>query len=221
MRVDAVAANGKHIFPVCLLAGAHTQAAENAAVQIQHHVGVGGIHFAVRVELFKVRAFHAHGIGSGLQAAVAAFFARGAEMVALHKQHLQHGLALAVELGRVALHILAAGRLHRAARAASPVDFDGANAATSRRAEFGVPTQVGDVVPGPRGRLQNGFPVAEFDLFSIEHKGAGDERIDAVTHVRVSRWAPLSSRPVARRAWDSSASKSKPGTKCSDFRCCS
>ena len=100
VRADAVAADGKDVLAVDLAAGAHAQLAQDAAVEVEQDVGVAGVHRPVGIELLEVRAFHAHLVGGGLQQAVAALLAAGAEVVALDEQHLQQRLALRVQLRR-------------------------------------------------------------------------------------------------------------------------
>ena len=89
--------------------------------------GWRGVHRAVGIELLEVRAVHAQLVGHGLQQAVAALLAGGAEVVALDEQHLQQRLALRVQLLGVGFSTswpAAAGS--GAGRAGAAVDLDGA-----------------------------------------------------------------------------------------------
>ena len=207
-------AGGKHVLAVDFVAGTHAQGTQNAAIEVEQDVGVAGVDRAVRVELLEVRPRHAHLVGRGLQQAVAAFLATRAEMIALDKQHLQERFALGVDFFGVALDLQRGTDRLRAGRNQTAIDLDVAQATGAMRGKVRMPAQVRDVAPGTRGSLQHGLAGGKRQLAAVEHKVQG--RLRRV-HVRSSRCAPASSRPVMRRATDSSASRSKPGSNCSHF----
>ena len=113
---------------------------------------------------------------------------------------------------------LPGSRLHGTSRDSAAVDLDGTQSTRAVRMKLGMPAQVGNVVSAPAGRLHDGLAVQKVDVLAIEgERGVG--RLDICFAHGVSlRCAAGSSRPVMRRATDSSASRSKPGSKCSDFR---
>jgi hydrogenase maturation factor len=138
-----VPGDGEHRLAVQQLAGAHAQAAEDAAVVVQQHVGVGGIHRPVGIELLEVRAGHLVLVGRGLQQAVAAAFAGRAEVVALDEEHLQQGAALGLQGGRLALHHRARRGQRGAGRDRAAVEVHHAQAAGAMGRQARVPAQVG------------------------------------------------------------------------------
>ena len=186
MCFDAVTADGKNAFLVCLLASPYTQTTQNASIQIEHHFRMGGVHRTIGVELFKMWTLHTHGVSSGLKAAIAAFFAGGTEMVALYKKHLQHGFSLLIELKRIALHFLSGRCLDGATCACSSIDLDSANTTVASCTEIGVPAKMGDVVPGSGGRFQNGIAGAELDFFAVKLERAGCQGVYAMRTIQVN-----------------------------------
>ncbi len=214
-----MAADGKDVFAIDIAAGLDAQLAQDAAVEVEQDVGVAGVDRAVRVELLEVRAFHAHLVGRGLQQAVATFLATRAEVIAFDEQHLQQGLAVAVEFFGIAFDLQPGAGAHAAGSPGVAIDFHAAQPARPMGREIRVPAQVRDVAMRTRGGLQQGLAGAKRHIFTIQQKARRRARF--IRHVRFSRCAPASSRPVMRRAIESSASRSKPGSKCSDFRCCS
>jgi hypothetical protein len=63
VRADAAPAEGEHVLAVDVAAGAHAELAQDAAVEIEQHVGVRGIDRPVRVEVVEVRRQHAEIVG--------------------------------------------------------------------------------------------------------------------------------------------------------------
>jgi len=212
-RADAVAADGEHLFAVDLVARAHAELAQDAAVGLEQHVGVAGVHRALGIERLVVQVGHAGALGLGLQQAVAALFATGAEVVALHKEHLQQALALRAQFGGVAVHALA-GRRGRGAGGHWPaIHVHRADPAGCAGRDLGVPAEVRHLVPGALRGLQDGVAGLHGDGLAVEleHRRWVVAR-SAHGESSVCRWAPGSVRPVTRRADDSSASRFSSGS---------
>jgi ATP:corrinoid adenosyltransferase len=111
---EAAPAHGEDVLAIDFARGGDAQAAHDAAVEVEQHVGMRGVHRAVGIEHVEMRRHHLQLVGRGLQHAVAALFAGRAEMVALDEEHLQQGAALVVDLGRAVLDLHAGLGLHGA-----------------------------------------------------------------------------------------------------------
>ena len=213
MGARAVPAEGKHLFAVDFVAGPHAQLAQDAAVGLEQHIGVAGIDRAHGVERLVMQVGHARLCGLLLQLAAAAFFAAGAKVVALDKQHLQQVQAVRFQLRRVAAHPLPGGGGGGAGGHGAAIGMHGTHPARCAGRDFGVPAQVGHGVPGTLRGGQDGVAGLQRHRLAVEVKHRRGA-VAGFAHGRVSvcRWAPGSLRPVARRATDSSASRSNSGS---------
>src|SRR5574340_48740 len=151
----------EHVLAIHLAAGAHAKFAVNAAVAVEHHIGMGSVRLALRIEVVVVWTHHAEIVGYGLELAVAAFLACRAEVIALDEQHLRQGKPFRIEFRDVAQYLLAFHRGHGAGRDIAPVDVDGAQLATAVGLEFRVMAQVRNVDAGRQRRVHDGLAFLE------------------------------------------------------------
>src|SRR5574343_120826 len=209
VRLDAAPGQREDVLAIDVAAGPHAQRTEDAAVEVEQHLGMRGIDRPVREEVVVVRAHHAEVVGGGLQLAVAALLARRAEVVAFNEQHLGQRPALGVDFLGGALDDHAGGGAHRTRGGMPAIDLDRAQLARAVRLEFRVVAQVRDADAGGAGRLDDGLAVFEGDGLAVEGEGL----VHALPPFSVARCATASSRPVICRAAPSARSRSKAGVK--------
>src|SRR5574343_965740 len=135
VRLDAAPGQREDVLAIDVAAGPHAQRAEDAAVEVEQHLGVRGIDRPVGEEMVVVRAGEAEVVGGGLQLAVAALFAGRAEVVALDEQHLGQRPAFGVDFLGVALDDHAGRGAHRARGRVPAIDLDRAQLARAVRLE--------------------------------------------------------------------------------------
>ncbi len=164
-----------------------------------------GVDLAFGKEMREMRIEHFEIVGEGLQLAIAALFAAGAEMVALDEQHLQQNAAAAVQLRRVALDFLARHGLGGAGRKVAAIDDHRAELARAVRRKLRMGAEMRDIDARGERRRQDGLAWLKAYLFAVDGQLVGDFR-----HASAPRCAEESSRPAISRAVSSAASRSKP-----------
>ncbi len=88
MGLNAPAANGKNVLVIYIAAGPDAEFAEDAPVEVDDGLGVGGIYLAAWIKMSELRCQHAAVIGHSLELAVAALLASRADVVAFDEEHL-------------------------------------------------------------------------------------------------------------------------------------
>src|SRR5574343_1693106 len=209
VRLDAAPGQREDVLAIDVAAGPHAQRAEDAAVEVEQHLGVRGIDRPVGEEVVVVRAGEAEVVGGGLQLAVAALFAGRAEVVALDEQHLGQRPAFGVDFLGITFDDHAGRGAHRARGSVPAIDLDRAQLARAVRLEFRVVAKVRDEDACVGRRLDDGLAVGKGDGLAIQGKGLAH----ALPPFSVTRWAAASSRPVIWRAAPIARSRSKAGVK--------
>src|SRR5574343_1505388 len=209
VRLDAAPGQRKNVLAIDVAAGPHAQRTEDAAVEIEQHLRMRRVDRPAREKVVVMRAHHAEVVGRGLQLAVAALFARWAEVVALDEQHLGQRPAFGIDFLGVALDHHAGRSAHGARGRMATIDLDRAQLTRTVRLEFRVVAQVRDEHAGRACRLDDGLPLGKGDGLAVERKG----QAHAVPPCSVLKWAAASSRPVIWRAAARARSRLKAGVK--------
>jgi hypothetical protein len=156
------------------------------------------------------RAASSEFVGRCLQLAIAALLARGTEMIPLYEEHLQQRAPLAIERLGIAFHHLPGNSSCGAGSHVSSVHRHRAQLARAMRLEFRVITKMRNPRTLLFSRLNDGLPVTEGNVISIQRK----RRAHGCSSSKCTeRCAPSSSRPVIRRAGANARSRSKAGSK--------
>ena len=201
---DAPAADGEDVLAVQVATGAHAQFAQDAAVEVDDEVRMGGIQVAAREEVGEVGGEHASVIGHRLELAGAGLLAGGAEVITLDEQQLQDGAPTGLDVRGGGFHLQARRRRGGAGGHQAPTGPHHAHPATAVGGEFRVVTEVGDIDPRRQSGVHDGLAGGEGDRLAI------DPELVEGRHI-ASRWAPASVRPLMARATERAPSRSKAG----------
>ena len=145
MSLDAAPFDREDIFTIHIPAGPDAEFTENAAVKVDHRLGMRGIHWPARVEMLEVWRQHPDVVGDRLQLARPAFLAGRTDMITFDEQHLQNAAPNVPHFIGLALHGLPVRRWRSAGRLHAVVDLDQTNPATAMRGKFRVKTQVRNI----------------------------------------------------------------------------
>jgi hypothetical protein len=204
---DAAPAHGEDVLAIDVARGGDAQAAHDAAVEVEQHVGVRGVHRAVGIEHVEVRRHHLQFVGRGLQRAVAALFAGRAEVVAFDEEHLQQGAALVVEFGVRFSTTMPACAAMVQEEPKRPLTLTVHSLQEPCALKSGCQHRCGIYTPAALAACMMVCPGVK-GMSSPSSWKVGSSCFGLVA----CRWAAASSRPVICRACDSAASRSKAGS---------
>ena len=105
--LDAPPGQREHVLAVDLGAGPDAELAEDAAVEVEQHVGVRGVDRAIGEERVVVGGHHLELVRDALQHAAAARLARRAEVISLGEEELDQVLSELADLRRLRLDLVA------------------------------------------------------------------------------------------------------------------
>jgi len=172
--MDAAPDIAEDTLAIDILRGPDAAPAAYAAVGVERDVGVRGVDRAAGFEPRKLgRLGHAEAIGHGLQFAIAAGLADGAEVVAFVEQHLDQVAAQGTEVVGLVLDRKAGGSGLGAGGDAAPAGLDGADPAAALMAQTFVVAEARDVDARRIGGLHDRLPGRGVDGDAIDGEGEG------------------------------------------------
>jgi hypothetical protein len=166
--VHASPAQCEYLLVVDVTRGAHAQFAQHAAIEVEQHLAMRGVHRPVREEMAEASREHAEIVAQRLQHTLPLCSHDGQKWLPSAKSDLHEGATQVVQLFRVALDFDALPR-RRTGCDGPAIDARGAELAAAVPVNSGC-SRVWNVAAGRERRMQHGLTRIEWNLDAVEQE---------------------------------------------------